>query len=748
MSFRIKDKVWIQQSFLLPQSALDDVDQRRRVMTTAAYKFTDTTIGGNFAINAPPQFTRYADIRVGGSEGHSRGSQNVGSGIRWMRSTGRWFAEGDNPNTAYTTPSAGMGRYYSESIDDFGQDLVMRFGVPEYNSLTQFFLNFYSSDAAMMARTGRTLDLFATAGRAFGFLLALPLQPVILGGQIVKFLGAWPASKYYYMKPTMYPYWSAVNTIVNGIAVNMGVIPQALTPAQAKTMGLDGSYLGNQKEMLQEYARVLPDVFLGANKISQGQQTMGLDVYAIANRAQRIANAFNEQITARIDNLGQASTAHQAVQEFKSTMEKLRDDMFHRGGLKSDPGGGIDAYREAYLASERNQAGTTNYIKLDGTVAQTATDDLTESVAGGDVSDELRQIDVESVDPQDGGRHWYNMGDGDGGIPGTSWFGSLRSMFEAERRDGAQYVTFRVSYSGSTGESFSSSVEESQISQKFNSTSSSARSARFDWANGQLGIPGVDQVINSVRSFLGGALNGIQMSGLLALAGNAFVDIPKTWSGSTAQLPRAEYTIKLRSPYGSRMSRLMNLYIPLAMLLAGALPLSTGKRSYTSPFICEAFCRGRHAIRLGMIDSMSITRGVGNMGWNADGDALGIDVTFSIVDMSTVMHLPIHSNFGYTDKFLQGMGDLLAGVAGQNLASYLQKGTYDDDNAFTDYLAVLGSLSWQDLVYANRRWRLARYRQMQNWASWKSPARVASWMGHTQLGRLINAVSLETERPD
>lgn len=728
MSFRLKDKVWVQQSFLLPESALDEVDQRRRVLTSAAYKFTDTTIGGNFAINAPPQFTRYADIRVGGSQQYSRGATNGSTtrgGVKWMISTGRFMTDGDNPNSRYTTPSAGMGRYYSEAIDDWGQDLVMRFGVAEYNSLIQFFGNFYSTDAALMARTGRTTSLFATAGRAFGFLLSLPLQPVILGGQIIKYLGGWPASKYYYMKPTMYPYWSAVNTIVNGIAVNMGVIPMALSPSQTKVMGLDANYIGNQQEMLNEYAKVLPDVFLTPGSPA------GLDVYAIANRAQRIANTFNTALLNKVDTLNSAAGLFDAINE-------IRANMFTGGGLKREPTQGIEAYREIYTSADRNTPSAVDTsINIDGTPRTDVT------VTGGEGA---KQVDMEAV-AADGTRNWYNMGGSDSGTEG-GWFGSLKSMFEAERRDGAQFVTFRVGYSGSVGESFSSSVEESQIAQKFNSTSSSSRSARFDFADGNVGIPGLNTVMSSVKEMIGGTLEGLHMSGLMALAGNAFVDIPKTWSGSTADLPKATYTIKLRSPYGTRMSRLMNLYIPLAMLLAAALPLSTGKRSYTSPFICEAFCRGRHAIRLGMVTDMSITRGVGNLAWSQDGDPLGIDVTFTIADMSTVMHLPITSNFGMTDKAIQAAGDLIGGQAGQEAASMIQKGTYDDDNAFTDYLAVLGSLSWQDLVYATRRWRLARYRQMQNWTSWKSPARVSSWLGNTTLGRIINAVSVETDRTD
>lgn len=744
MSFRIKDKVWVQQSFLLPAEALDEVDQRRRVLTSAAYKFTDTTLGGNFAINAPPQFTRNADVRVGGSQQYSRGATNGSTtkgGVKWMMSTGRFMTDGDNPNSRYTTPSAGMGRFYSEAIDDWGQDLVMRFGVAEYNSLTQFFSNFYSTDAALMARTGRTSNVFATAGRAVGFLLALPLQPVILGGQVIKFLGAWPASKYYYMKPTMYPYWQAVNTIANGIAVNLGVIPMALTEAQTRAMGLDANHIGNQTEMLNEYAKVLPDIFLtnAIPGLRAGTKPMGLDVFAIANRAQRIANTFNAELINKVDSLNDASQLFNAVNE-------LKDKMFTQGGLKRIDSKGIDAYREVYLSSDRNRAdGISSYVSLDG--ASAAAPDADGNVSGTTATaQEPTQIDVESVGP-DGNRNWYNMGEGQG-AGGESWFGSLKTMFEADRRDGGGFVSFRVGYSGTTSESFSSSVEESQIAQKFNSTSSSARSARFDWANGNLGLPGVDEVMGAVKDFVAGTLDGLQMSGLLALAGNAFVDIPKTWSGSSANLPKAEYTIKLRSPYGTRMSQLMNLYIPLAMLLAAALPLSTGKRSFTAPFLCEAFCRGRHAIRLGMITDMSITRGTGNLGWSQEGGALGIDVSFSITDMSTVMHLPIQANFGFTDKFMQAIGDVAGGVAGQEAAAYFQKGTYDDDNAFTDYLAVLGGLSWQDMIYANRKWRLARYRQMQNWTSWKSPARVAMFGGATTLGRIINAISTETDRTD
>ena len=68
------------------------------------------------------------------------------------------------------------------------------------------------------------------------------------------------------------------------------------------------------------------------------------------------------------------------------------------------------------------------------------------------------------------------------------------------------------------------------------------------------------------------------------------------------------------------------------MLLAGILPLSTGKASYTSPFLCQLYDRGRLQIRLGMIESLSITRGTTNLAFDKHGQALGIDVTFSVVE--------------------------------------------------------------------------------------------------------------------
>jgi hypothetical protein len=107
---------------------------------------------------------------------------------------------------------------------------------------------------------------------------------------------------------------------------------------------------------------------------------------------------------------------------------------------------------------------------------------------------------------------------------------------------------------------------------------------------------------------------------------------------SAAQEPSASTGV---SPYGNPVSQIINLYIPLAMLLAGALPLAKGRQSYTPPFICEVYDRGRCQSPLAIIDSLSVTRGTGNLGFTNEGRALGIDVTFTVADLSSLVYLPI-----------------------------------------------------------------------------------------------------------
>lgn len=670
----MRDEDWLRRSFMVTNVRYDNVDMARRELTDAKYKFTDTTLGGNFAINPPPQFTRFADLPVPSRYSGSRG----------------------------------QGRYYSEALDDRGQYVHMRFGVPEFNSLINFFFNFYNAGAADLANRGRAPSSFYYMGRAAGFVVSLPVQPLIWTGQVIRFFTKKPASKFYYLKPTMSLYWSAVSTMLNGVGVNMGVIgrgmttgEQALRPGDPIQPAEHGALHGN----LTGGEKYFPNIYLPGG---------GIDIYKVATRAQRMAIAQRKQIAKVLES---------------GSLESM-------GGLDPNPGAMEQSQTAPVSEPSMSNSSMSSYIESYHGTDNGAKTELVDRELENTTKDSKAAEGAKQPDPEEGVM-LDSVGDDSG----------FADHLLAELEDGAAFVTFRVDNQGSVSESFNNQSGESPLASSLKGVSSSARQARFSFANGNLAdIPVVGDVIKSATDLVKGGLEEINMSGFLALGGSAFADIPKTWEDSSVEFPTASYTIELRSPYGSPQARFQNLMVPLCMLLAGALPRATGKQSYTSPFICELYCQGRQQIRLGMMESLSITRGTGNVGWTRNGEPLGIDVTFTVADMSSIMSMPISSSFGVVGAGMQGLAGAFAGDKGGEIATLLSKSTFDDDNAYTDYLAVLGSLGLADQIYPTNKLRLNRAKRIADWEQWKSPSHHANWMMGTQVGQIVSAITRGTSR--
>jgi hypothetical protein len=681
----LKDKNWVRQSFLVRKEDLEKVDQQNRTFTSASLKFTDTTPGGNFAINPPPQFTRYADIRAMG------------------RFVGNQRDDG----------SAGMGRYYSEAIDDSSQVIHLRFGVPQFNSTTQFFTSFYNSGAGRLARTGRADGAFYLIGKAAGMivpLMSFKILAVHLLGIGLNFALAKPTSKFYYLKPTMPLYWSAVTTMVNQMAVNRGIIPRVGGDA---TKTVDGTGDQDLSVISKHLNDMLPDIF---------QRNGGIDVYAMANRAQRLARKHHKRMQEKLNNAGSISTAQLAKILHDTETSKLSDT------------------RPSFNDGFSDKGSVTSYMGkwLNGTAQSSPTG------SGGTGDGVEKALDKTNTD-------------------------GFGKFLLAELDDGGAFVSFRVNSTGPASESFSNQAGDSDLQGKINGMSASSRSTSFSLSGGNT-TEMIGGIVNAVKDFAGGVGDALQISGLAALGGAAFVDIPKHWQSSVAQLSRASYTINLVSPYGNPISQMLNLYVPLAMLLAGALPLSTGKQSYTSPFICELYDQGRCQTRLGMIDSMQITRGTGNFGFNSDGHAMGIDVTFSVVDLSSIMHMPISQGFNWNAAKVgvnvgAGVGGLAGalgggipgaiagsaagGAVGGTVGAVVDAGAavvqsindiFAEDTAFTDYMNVIAGMGLADQIYQSRKLMLNLTKVGAAWSSFTNASTLASFAGDTIPGRLASVV--------
>lgn len=669
----LRDSKWVRNSFLLASRNSSASDEEFwRLQTTADQKFTNSRLGGNYSINNPPQFTRYADIRYSGL---ATGIKEVSAGM----------VRGEE---------LGMGRGYSEHIDDRSQLIHIQFGVPDYNGMVTFFTSFFDGDASLLASEGRgSFSYYAgrVAGAVLGVAIAVafPWLAILVAGasaatNVLRFFLNNPASKYYYLRPTMELYWNRVNLITNQIAVNMGLVSRVFNGDDPVVKDQSNAFSADYTAYMHEIA---PDIF---------REGGGIDVYAISNKAQRMADERMRRMI-EISNRENLSNEQRAAQmkEFLKTRVAKPEDISLDVALKE--------YHESPVGNVANRRSDPAGSRL--------TADVDVSMLKAE-NTEAKNADVEAVSKQSEGvtpgtrPKWKYSTDEQGKqtqVKEKSYLDEFVDAYKANRRDGQQFVAYRVDYTGTASESFSNSTKESDISSKINGFSSSSRSARFSFSEGNTGIGIIDSVKSSIASFISGGLDSLHMSGLLSLAGSAFVDIPKHYDSSSATFTTTSYTIELRSPYGNKISRFINLYVPLATLLAAALPLSTGKQSYTAPFLCRLYSRGKAQIQLGMISSLSITRGTGNLGWNEQGECLGIDVSFEVTNMSSVLHAPIEA------------GSILP-----------WKNILDEDSAFTDYMAVLGNLSMADQYYQTNKLALNLTKKREMYKTMFTPAAVAN----------------------
>jgi hypothetical protein len=381
-------------------------------------------------------------------------------------------------------------------------------------------------------------------------------------------------------------------------------------------------------EQVAQFHRLLPEVIRSSG---------GIDVYAFANRAQRLANQSEQNLMEAMEaKAGESNSIKElrsGIGEYLNSEEGMvSEPQVQWPNVDDDTEPGFRSYMESWQRTKASKPPDS-----DGAARDSAEDNQ------------------------------------------ESWWSKFVAFSSASLEDGGQFATFRVNHVDSMEESFSNQTGESGISQTINGTSADIREKKFNFAGGNLGGGPLGDIIEGsvqgAKDVVAGALSSVGMDGLMAMAGEAFTEIPLIWQSSDVQLPQATYEMHLRSPYGNKMARLLNLYVPLSMIMAAALPKSTGRHSYDAPFLVELYDRGRAQVRLGLIDSLSISRGSGNIGWDQDNNPLAIDVSFSVVDLSPIMHMPINSS----------------------------PGLFDEDSAFSDYMATLGGLSLADQIYQSRK---------------------------------------------
>jgi len=697
MGLRLTDAKWMRGAFGLLPTARD----RRNLSvpkSSADYKFADTTFGGNQALNSPPQSTRFADLKATGllaNIEYRDGKDQVDKSSTF---------ENENNSGSYR-----MGRVYSKSIDDMAQYVHFRFGVAKYTGSIAFYANMYDRDAARLARTGEYSGVMRMLGGATGLAVMFALAPaavivpLLVVSNVLRYALNKKPSKYYYLKPTMNLYLQAVQAMADTQLLHHQLVPM-LEPFNSDRYQ-EVTEEGNNIPIEEVYSQ-LPDIWKSDGRF---------DVYKAVNRYQTLANYQAKTIEEIYTNAADGES-------FQTALEKYMEDARKSATLKSQINDNdlslstlayMYAENPAYQISEadekkrvevwgalRERYASAEGMSADGIVSEQLQADVTESANKKD-----GKVDVNQTSKT----FWGSIGE---------FASDVLETTASEIRDGGQWVTFKVSGKSEVSDSFSNSSKEAEIASTLNGLSSSAKSLDVTFSGGKTGFDFVDSATSAVKNFLGGTLQAFNLSGLSAIYGSSFTDIPEVWDRSSASVASESITIQLRTPYGNDLSIFQDITLPLLFILAGVLPLSNGKQTYSSPFLCEMYARGRQNVRLGMFESVSVSRGVGNMGWRADGKMLACDVTIMVKDLAKIMHMPIVRD----------------------------PSIFDDDNMYTDYMATIGGASLTQMTYNLEKVVFNLNKWKLSWKSAFSSGRIANSIANTMPARVLSGLTAGVSR--
>lgn len=728
----VLDSDWAGHAFRISPKTIggDDLVERMKYTTSAA-KFTDSSLGGSFEANPLPQFTRNCDYA----------------------------------HKSKYTDSKGVGRWKSEVLDDNMQVIHIRAGVPTYNDMFTFFTNFFHMNSSIMSRRGRAPSLWYDIGKVAGTIITIPLQPFILGGSFVKFMLQMPRTKYYYLKPAMHMYRRAVASMMGTYMVEVGLTTLFTTEDNkeyydpAKVGGTDD--LNAQLRVFGETSGLLT-------------KSGAFDIFAISTRAERLAQLYRGRVNKAIEaiTVKNGYDRDKYIREINEAVESVTVGLPSKGQLTETTRALVNSRKDGLEgAIPKNVTGMDfqstgslleDYFNIykdpvhgsQGLLEEGETGAGAEMLGGRNTEEGRREgITLSRADRDENGDIIGNPVK-ESQIP-MSWWEKLTSASRASIDMGAEFVSFRVNPTGTHSESFSNSFGESGLMETINSNSAQARAAKFNIADGNI-AGGLGAMIQTVTETMAGVLDGANMSGLFALGGSAFIDIQKIYQNSSVDMMTTSVTIPLRAWSADPWTIAKDIAYPLFSILALGMPKSTGARSYDEPFLLEVFLRGRSQMRECRVRSISITRGVGDVGWTKDGHAIGIDVTMELEDMSGVIGVPINPETGSVIAAATGGAGALADmldptqtISGgiDTVAAALQSSSYSEDSKFGDYMNVLGAVNLHNQINTlSGRLKLNLAKTRVSMEQWRSPARMVSALGDTLPGVIAQAIGRPTSR--
>ena len=224
--------------------------------------------------------------------------------------------------------------------------------------------------------------------------------------------------------------------------------------------------------------------------------------------------------------------------------------------------------------------------------------------------------------------------------------------------DDKKYIPFYIDANASFSEDASNSTTSSVLTQFTDSLSEASRELQFVSGYSGTDIKGIvtdttasiDDVVNDVVKGDGAIaklLKRLSSNTHQLLSGSNFLS-PEVWGGSDYS-KNYSFSISLSTPYGTKESWYLNIFVPLMHILAMALPVQTSANTYASPFLIRAFAPGWFSCDMGFITSIGLDKGGSGDAWTTSGLPNEIKVSITVKDLYSNLSLP--DNYSFKDFF-------------------------------------------------------------------------------------------------
>ena len=581
---------------------LDVEDPTVQTLLAKAYH-QDTRVGANDAINCLWQFNRDDDIL------HPACIIDKSMGI-------------------------GLSRVYTNTTQTNQQICYFTFGIPYYSSLFAFHKHAFDKSLAELNTKGYTSDegsetLGELMGEAVAMVVSIPIIPLKMIYETFQHSSFnYHINRFYELRARMNLYYRYVDAMLAHWLV---------------AAGLYGNII--EIEGMANTALAKPEALPEALRLT------GCSIWDIVTRRARNAGVYRPNYK-----------DHKSIVNRSLVGESAKPIRYHDSDLER-----AVARKSGEVTVQSATAGVQSQFPIDNSWANKnydeffTTDKSYDEFFTADMLTKKKNYNVATGNDQDIQAYDDDHGD---------W----ATIFCKSALGATQFIGFRVDKSTDASESFSNSTSPSAYAEEFNSKVRELAAKAIDSGikGSESGDTWFESLVTDTKSVIAGVLNfmkKVDFIGISDLADAAvsgmFLDVPEQYSGSDFNKSHS-LSFQLRSPYGDKVSIYQSIIVPLACILAGALPRAGGANSYVQPFLCRIYCKGMFAVPMGIIDSVSIKRGDSEFGWTYDSLPTCIDVNISIKDMSPIMYMimydkPFTSLIGLDNAFNEYMLTL-AGV--------------------------------------------------------------------------------------